>query len=402
MTRPLILLSLVLSVYSSQTAPPIPIPTAPRPLENIAKPSSVAELEFNDFEFLAPGFGHAGISLRPLDGEPVAGKQYGVEARIWREDAMAQATFHVLDEGGQVMHTLAMGRKSELWNSRFLGMMTVPAKPFRIALSGEGTDGRPFRRVGKRLFRPLGRAPAPAALDLPPDVSPAEAKLFQQMLDKATGEVTRELKEFTENHAAEMIVIPRVQVSNVTYAPFMSPAGRPLGIRITYDVEFSAPGIHNPELRVEADYPPSVRQGITRMQVVNSSITPLPREAYQPWKEPEINQYRTTILGATAQFTYQERTVYHFMAELVPDFIVYNADNTKQCIYRQKHPSDARAQARLLEIMESDAPASYRIGIRSTAGFTAKIENFYGEGVFYRSFVAQGAPDCGVQPTRFF
>jgi hypothetical protein len=90
------------------------------------------------------------------------------------------------------------------------------------------------------------------------------------------------------------------------------------------------------------------------------------------------------------------------MAELVPDFIVYNTDNTKQCIYRQKHPSDATAQARLLEIMESDAPASYRLAVRSTAGFTAKIENFYGEGIFYRSFVAQGAPDCGVQPTRFF
>ena len=76
MTRPLILVSIVLSVYSGQTAPPIPIPTAPRPLENIAKPSSVAEIEFNDFEFLEPGFGHAGIRLRPLEGEPVAGKRY--------------------------------------------------------------------------------------------------------------------------------------------------------------------------------------------------------------------------------------------------------------------------------------------------------------------------------------
>jgi hypothetical protein len=197
-------------------------------------------------------------------------------------------------------------------------------------------------------------------------------------------------------------VMPTVQVSNVTYAPFLSAAGRPLGIRVTYDVEFSAPGMYNPELRVEAEYPPSKQQLVTRMHVVNSSITPIPREAYQPWKEAETSEYRTTLLEVTAQFTYQERTVYHFMAELVPEFIVYNVDNTKQCIHRQLYRGVPEKEARLLEILNSDAPGSYRVTISSTAGFLAKIDNFYGEGIFYRSFVAEGAPDCGPQPTRFF
>lgn len=391
MTRPLLLLALLPPIYAGQTVSLVP--TAPRPLINIAKPLSVAEIDVTDVDFLEPRFGHGGIDLVPLEGEPVAGKEYVVEARIYGENAMAHATFEVLDESGRAIQALAMGRKPEVWTPRFLGMMTVPQKSFRIALSGEATDGRPFRRVSSRLVRPLDRALVP---NPQPEMLPAEAQEFRRLIDAAGADAVRAMKEFTEDYAATVIVMPRVVVSNVTYAPLLSAAGRPLGLRVTYDAEFSAPGMHNPELRVEAEYPPATRPGVPWMRVVNSSITPLPREAYQPWKEAAIDEDRRTLLQSTAQYIYQERTVYHFTAELVPDFIGYTRDHPKGCIYWQQYVHSPDEHAALMKILNSDAPGSYRLTIRSTAGFVARIANVYGEGTLYRNFEAEGFPDCGV------
>ena len=385
------LVSLLLSVYAGQGAT-LSIPTTPRPLVNIAQPEPVSEINLSSFDFLKPDFGHGGVYLSPIKGEPVAGQQYVVEARIYGEDAMARATFEVLDESGQATHTLPMGRRPTGGRPHFLGMMTVPAKPFRIALSSEATDGRLFRRVNRRLFRPLNRAPV--APTLPFETSPSEAQEFRRLLDEAAAEAIREMKEFTEDHAATVIVMPRLVVSNVTYAPFLSAAGRPLGLRITYDVEFSAPGLYNPELQVYVQYPPETRPGSAQMRVVNSSITPIPREPNEPSKEPVIHEYRTSLLEFGATYTYQERTVYHIMAELVPDFISRKRD-IKRCIFRQQYAHAPDEQAALMRILNSDAPASYRVSIRNGAGFEARIEHFYGEGALYRSFEAEGTPDCG-------
>src|SRR5688572_28962955 len=149
MSRPVMLVSLLLSVYAGQGAT-LSIPTTPRPLVNIAQPEPVSEINLSSFDFLKPDFGHGGVYLSPITGDPVAGQQYVVEARIYGEDAMARATFEVLDESGQATHALPMGRRPTGGRPHFLGMMTVPAKPFRIALSGEATDGRLFRRVNRR------------------------------------------------------------------------------------------------------------------------------------------------------------------------------------------------------------------------------------------------------------
>ena len=112
-----------------------------------------------------------------------------------------------------------------------------------------------------------------------------------------------------------------------------------------------------------------------------------------------LNHIRTSPLHSGATYTYEGQTAYHFTADLVPDFIVHNLDKRKVCIYYQKYRSSQREQEPFAQILDNEAATRYSVVVGNHEG---RIENFFAEGTFHRSFVAEGATDCGPQPTRRF
>ena len=57
------------------------------------------------------------------------------------------------------------------------------------------------------------------------------------------------------------------------------------------------------------------------------------------------------------------------------------------------------SQEPFAEILTYEGPTTYSVLV---GGRRALVENFFSVGTFHRSFVAEGAKDCGPQPSRRF
>jgi len=191
----------------------------------------------------------------------------------------------------------------------------------------------------------------------------------------------------------EMIVMPRTRVSNVMYAPYLSKAGRPLGLRIMYDVEFSQDGYYNPKLELYLDYKKTEWRGRIEMYPLTGSIAPQPAEVGSPQIQPHI-------LAFDAGYLYRAATTYHFTAELIPDYVIQNKEKTKFCIYYQKYKYSPSEQVSFTEILASKVPTKYSVHIANTA-FYGEIEGL-SQSALLESYKAEGAQDCGEQPTQMF
>ena len=365
----------------------------PRPVRDITEPPSAAQVDLLDFAFQEPSF----RSMAPINSEPVIGAEYVVEAHIHGEHAIATMKFEIADETGTATAPIAMLRQTKSGFPRYLGVMTVPAHPFRIVLTGHSVNGEPFRRADDKLFRPVDRRPSR------PESSHGEAARWIELLERVIQEQgpqqVAEMKADLASTPSPVIVVPRTEVSNVTYAPLFSAQGRPIGLRIAYDATFSDTGQFNPAVGVEARYDNDRWHSLTRMEVLDSSLTPMPREAFPPFAPVILNHIRTSPLQWGATYTYEEGTVYHFTADLVPNFVVHNLDRSKACIYYQRYRSSPWSQKPFAEILTYEGPTTYSV---LAGGRRGLVENFFSEGTFHRSFVAQGAQDCGPQPTRRF
>ena len=188
--------------------------------------------------------------------------------------------------------------------------------------------------------------------------------------------------------------MPHLRVSNVMYAPFLSKAGRPLGLRITLDVEFSQDGYYNPELHIYPDYRNDDWRGRIDMKPLTGSIEPLPAEDGSPQDRPHI-------LAFGAGYLYRAGTTYHFTAEYIPDYVIQNEKKTKFCIWNQQYKYSPEMHAAWKAILASKAPTKYTLYINNT-NFGGEILGLHPQGVLFKSFVAEGAKDCGAQPTSRF
>jgi ABC-type branched-subunit amino acid transport system substrate-binding protein len=129
------------------------------------------------------------------------------------------------------------------------------------------------------------------------------------------------------------------------------------------------------------------------MKPLTGSIDPQPAESGSPQKQPHI-------LAFGAGYLYRGGTTYHFTAEYIPDYVIQNEKKTKFCIWYQQYKYSPELEAAWKEILASKAPTKYMLSIRNT--------DFYGEiddvpqSTLFKSFLAEGATDCGEQPTRRF
>lgn len=384
------MLLLIAPLHVGQTSRPTSPPTETKPVKQlpVRSPRS-AEIQLLDFKFEQMLLGREGPGLFPIEGEPAKGRRYFVEALLFREEAIATAKFEAVDARGVFIQAVRILRRSDAYgHPNFYGVMVVPDRPFRLVVSGEGFDGQRYRSAHERLFRPTARAAADSRM---PKLIPDQARLMEEMMRQSLDELEKELQKLPEG----VIVMTRQRVSNVTYAPFLSPSGRPLGVRVNYDVEFSQDGYYNPELHVFPFYEDDQWRGRIEMKVLNGSIVPEPTESGSPQIQPNILAYG-------AGYIYKAGTVYHFMAEMVPDFALQNQAKTKFCVYDQKFKySDRKTHAIWAAIRSSESPTLYKVYIKNS-DFNGIIERFYAPGAFYKSFVAEGARDCGEQPTIRF
>jgi len=130
------------------------------------------------------------------------------------------------------------------------------------------------------------------------------------------------------------------------------------------------------------------------MKPLTGSIEPQPSEAGSP-------QYQAHILANGAGYLYRAGTTYHFTAEYVPNYIIQNEKKTRFCIWSQQYKYSPEMQAAWKAILASSAPTKYALYLNNTE-FGGEIENLHPQGVLLNSFMAEGAKDCGEQPTNRF
>ena len=390
MLRRLVLVSMVVPGLAGQGSSSLRATDVPTPVKDVTKMWRAEEIEFVAFEFQQPTPMHVSVSLFRIDGEPSSGARYPVEAHLGGEEAIATASFEAIAEDGTLVQPLLVARRGTAvpGYSEFIGLMNVPSHPFRIVVTGQSVDGRPFRRVSERLFRPITRPHERRAVaDLPPEHAD-----LQRMVDAEGRRLITEAEAYVAAHATVPIVMPRIEVSKVMSAPLLSAAGHPIGLRITYDVEFSQAGEYNPVVHVHPEYPNDIMLGgPTEMEVLHSSLEPLPRQAHAPHGLAGIGQ-ADNVLAYGAHFLYEARTVYHFTVDLVPSFINPIGLRGKPCVSHQRFDT-AKNQTTLAKRLASESRTTYRVYIGG-AGFEGRIENFYAEGTLYRGFVDEAVQEC--------
>jgi hypothetical protein len=375
------------------------IPDQPRPLHNAGAPPTVQEISLGTFDIQDTAVLHAGPGLFDIDGEPQIGRRYPLEAYIAGEQAIRQARFDIVDERGELIEPLIMARKGTPGSSRYVGMMTVPNQPFRVVLTGESVGGQPFRRVHRRLFRPVARAPS--RRQQMQGLAPDEAAFFQRMLDEADPLVKAQAEAEVAGITEPTFAMPQMRVSNVTYAPLLSPAGRPRGIRISYEATFSHRSEYAGGVGLELRDDDYRWRGMARMQVADSRVEPIPHFAHQPYGPFTSSEFYWSPLEHGGTFIYEPGIIYRFTADFVPEFIVHNLERTRTCIAYQMGSPGSKERESLQRLMVSEQPATYLVVINSPA-FKAEIRNFYPPSAFRQTYVSEGAEDCGATPSRRF
>ncbi len=252
---------------------------AARPVDRFTSPLRARDVQFSSFEFQQLELAReTGVNFTRLDKQPSVGAHYLVKAQLYGQQVVATAKFELVDEGGRVIQLLHMSKSdNSLDYGQYTGFAKVPSQRFRVAVSGMGLDGKRYRSVYSVLFRPTKRPPAPPRL--PPKLPPAKATKIAAML-KAIGQQAQQaianMEKEVSKHPDGVIIMPRVEVSNVTYESFFSDKDNRLGIRLQYDLRFSVNGNYAHYLQVFPDYGDDNVRGLVNMEVINEKIDPRP------------------------------------------------------------------------------------------------------------------------------
>ena len=366
-------------------------PSASRPVREVTERADPAKIEFVGFDFQQPTLmGEFTVHYVEIEGAPSMGEEYGVEASIGGQEAIATLLFEAIGADGALLQTIPMVVEETGvagYSYDFIGLMTVPSQPFRVRLSGDDVYGQRFTRLS-RLINPVVEAPR-KKVDYP-GIPPELLARFEPRFD----EVRAERRALALANSSGQIVSPRTRISNVRYAPLISETGKPLGFKITYEAEFSQAGRYNPALHIAEDQADFL-SGRHPLVLLRSSVQPVAHDPNAPLKEAEV-----PLAGSSwysPDFLYKSGTRYQFAAEMVPDFVGVRRDGLPPCLWKQPRPGEApKAFARRATREE---PTTYRVTIGGSETFEGRIDGFYGEGTLFRSFVGQGLAEC--EPSKY-
>jgi DNA-binding winged helix-turn-helix (wHTH) protein len=363
---------------------------AAHPVERFTSdPSRVRGVQFFSFEFQRPYFGREGPNFTRLDGQPSAGAQYLVKADLFRQEVAATAKFELVDIGGRVIQLLPMSKSdNSLDHGEYAGFVKVPSQPFRVAVSGRDLHGKRYRRLFARLFRPMNRPPAPPLL---PPLPKAEVTKIAAMLKAFEQQAIANMEKQISKHPDGVIVMPRVEVSNVTYEPFVSEKDNRLGMRLRYDLRFSVDGDYAHDLNVFPFYKDANVRGLVEMEVINEKIDPRPEPP--SYATPDIHVDLNTLVRYGSEAWFKNAVVYHFSVDLAPNFVGQNASKTKFCVYEDQFKNSVESQRRWEAMKANPAPVKYRIFINKM-DWGGETKPFYPPKIFYDGFLREGAVKC--------
>jgi len=338
-------------------------------------------IDLYTFEFKEPYFGREGPSYTSTKSEPSKRAQQLAEARLSGQGGISTVKFEAIDASGNALQVLYLFKVNDaLDDDAYLGFVDVPDQPFRVRVSGQDISGASYRRIFDHLFRPKDELPTPATL------------VTKLMLD----EERRYKAEFEAKRRANpngVIVLPRVQVTNVMHEPYRSASGNTLGIRLSYDIQFSKAAVYSMTPSVAPFFENVDFRGNVQMQVAGDTINPEPESLQE--------RYSPGFHGFVMPAQYKSGVVYHFVVDMVPDYAIQNAAGTKYCIYNRKFQNSSRASGRWETLKTQDVPVRYLVSIASV-NFHGEIQGLYSQKTFYEGFLREGAQDCGPSPSFNF
>jgi hypothetical protein len=260
-----------------------------------------------------------------------------------------------------------------------------------------GLDGKRYRRVYANLFRPTKR---PRAQRLLPKLSPAEARKIADMLKAIEQQTIATMeKEVVSKHPDGVIVMPRVEVSNVSYEPLLSEKDNRLGMRLRYDLRFSVDGNYAHDLHVFPFYEDDNARGLVNMEVINEKIDPRPEPP--SYATPDIHVDMNTLVKYGSEAWFKNAVVYHFSVDLVPNFVGQNASKTKFCVYEDQFKSSVESRRAWEAMKASPVPVKYRVFINKM-GWGGETEAFYPPKIFFDGFLREGAVKCKPYKNVYF
>ncbi len=341
------------------------------------------EIDLLRFDFQEIYYGFEGPNYTRMKGEPPAGAQLIAQAQLFRPEAVSTARFEFVDALGRDLNQLFFTKKNtDILDGDFVGVVSVPDEPFKVRVSGLDVTGKPYRRTYSRLFRPgKGR---PAAPRLPSGIPANQAASLRQMLEAHEQQARKRLVEEGRRNPDGTIALPRVEVSEATYEPLMSNRGNVIGIRLRYAVRVSHDGNYSLQPWVRPLYANENLRSV-EMHPIAVIADPLPEGLNAKTAELHLRY------GGGA--TYRAGKIYRFVVDTIPSFAIQNAQRTRFCIMRSTFKGSPALEATWRSITMSDHPVSYGTNIKWTT-FAGRTDSFSGLGVFYRSFLKEGAQEC--------
>lgn len=344
-------------------------------------PTQPARIDLYAFEFQEPYFGREGPSYAPTKSEPSKRLQQLAKARLRGQVGVSTIKFEAIDASGNALEVLHLFKTTDaLDDDEYWGFVDVPDQPFRVMISGQDVSGAPYRRVFDHLYYPKDELPTPAA------------QFKKLMLD----EERRDKADFEAKRRANpdgVIVLPRMQVTNVVHEPYRSASGNMLGIRLSYDVQFSKAAAYAMTPSATPMFENVDFRGTVGMKVAGETISPEP-EFLQQHPSPGFHGF---IMPAQ----YQSGVFYHFVVDMVPDYAIQNAAKTGYCIYSRKFQISSKASAIWETLKTQDVPVRYLVSIQSV-NFHGETQGLYSQKTFYEGFLREGAQDCGPSPSFNF
>lgn len=362
--------------------------SAARPLRTILsnEAAEARQIDLLRFDFQELYYGFEGPNYTRMKGEPPAGAELIAEAQLFRPEAVSTARFEFINASGQDLGRQSFTKKSgDVFDSEFVGVVKVPNEPFKVRVSGLDVNGKPYRRTYPRLFRPIkGRPVGPR---LPAGMPADQAASLKRMIEAYDQQTRTELIEEGRRNPDGTITLPRVEVSEATYEPLMSDRGNVIGLRLRYAVRVSRDGNYAFSPSVAPIYANENVRGKIQMQAIAVNVEPFP-EGLSPMGGALQLRY-----GGGA--TYRAGKTYRFVVDTIPNFAIQNAKKTRFCVMRSMFKGSSALEATWRSIVMSDRPVSYRTNIGWTT-FAGRTDSFSGLGVFYQSFLKEGAQECSA------
>ena len=345
-------------------------------------PRSAKAIDFFAFDFQSLIWSRHGPSYFEIETPPVKGREYLVEADVSGIDAIASLRFYLADEAGSSAEPLIMWKADDSESDgEFLGFVTVPSHPFLVVVVGSDRHGTPFRRAFPDVIRPVDSAQERPLL--PPGIDGSQADQVQRWVDELRGRLKARSAQAEQLHPGGVIALTRSSILDMSYEPFHSSDGSPIGLRLRYRIRFAADALIAAVPTVSPRYSNRDWLGVVKMKPLQGNITPAP--------EFRGAASLTDVIAYRGRASCRAGVTYSFTVDLVPDYVIQGVRNGRFCLYERKFE---RRLDRWAAIRASTAPVPYSVSIRDL-DYDAEVPSFFPQGTFYDGFVQAGAADCG-------